>query len=205
MSREKKRPAQSKNDAISILNYEGSSIAFEEIDGKTMVNATQMAKPFGKTPKDWLRTQQASDLLISMSDRLKCLTNDLQIVRRGGKNQGTFLQEDIALIFAQWLSPDFYIACNFKLKEIVTNQSTKLLPKYGISPILHEGELLYPYSIACKKLGKIKYPRSGKRKELFPQHFKMVYGRNFITETFLDWLKGHYQFANITNQLKLEL
>jgi|SRR5690554_821934 len=205
MNAMKGRLAPSKNELLTIMEYNGANIAFEEINGKMMVNATQMAKPFGKQPVQWLRYEQSKDLIETVAEVRNHSLADLKVVRRGGNNPGTWFQEDIALFFAQWLSPKFYLACNLKLKEIVSTQSTKLLPKYGISPILHEGELLYPYSIACKKLGKIKYPRSGKRKELFPHHFKMVYGRNFITEAFLDWLKGHYQFANITNQLKLEL
>ena len=32
-----------------------------------MVNATEMAKPFGKTPKDWLRTKKSKDLISSLS------------------------------------------------------------------------------------------------------------------------------------------
>lgn len=39
--------------------YKGSSITFENKDGKVMVNATQMAKAFGKQPIDWLKTEQS--------------------------------------------------------------------------------------------------------------------------------------------------
>ena len=32
-----------------------------------MVNATEMAKPFGKIPKDWLRTKKSKVLISSLS------------------------------------------------------------------------------------------------------------------------------------------
>lgn len=38
--------------------YQGNPISFSNENG-VMVNATNMAKPFGKTAKDWLRTQQS--------------------------------------------------------------------------------------------------------------------------------------------------
>ncbi len=170
-----------------------------------MVNATQMAKPFGKTPKDWLRTQQANDLLQAMSVRLKCLTSDLQVVKQGGTNQGTFFQEDIALIFAQWLNPDFYIACNIKLKELLTKQAISLPLKYGILPTIHSNEVLYPFNEACLKLGNVKYPKSSSRRKAHPQHFRKIFGRVFITEHYLNLLKGYYDYKNASNQLSLSL
>lgn len=43
----------------SIINfdYKGSEISFMS-GGNVIVNATQMAKPFGKPPKDFLKTEQ---------------------------------------------------------------------------------------------------------------------------------------------------
>lgn len=45
---------------VIIEKYEGNDVSF--LKGKNMmVNATEMAKPFGKMPKDWLKTQSAKD------------------------------------------------------------------------------------------------------------------------------------------------
>ena len=48
-----------KTTLVEVMEFHGSQIAFEEINGKMMINATQMAKPFGKTPKDWLSSCSA--------------------------------------------------------------------------------------------------------------------------------------------------
>lgn len=198
-----KRPAMSQNEQLAVLQYHGSNVAFEEINGKMMVNATQMAKPFGKTPKDWLRTQQAKDLLKTVSVRQKCLTNELQEVRQGGKNQGTWFQEDVALFFAQWLSPDFYLACNTKLKELIANKALNLPQKHGVTPVIHNGSFFYSYIEAMKALGGSTRGSASRRKANHPKHFVKLFGRNFITGHYFDLLKGFYDYKKA--QLKLSL
>ncbi len=190
---------------VEVMEFHGSQVAFEEFNGKMMVNATQMAKPFGKTPKDWLRTQQAKDLVDVVAVRQKCLTNDLQVVRQGGTNQGTFFEKNVALFFAQWLSPEFYLACNEKLEELLTKQVLHLEPKLNVYPIVDEGVLLYPYTECLKSLGASLKSSASQRKAKFPQHFKMKFGRNFITGQYFDLLQGYYNYKNTTNQLKLSL
>lgn len=196
-----------KNTLVEVMEFHGNRIAFEEINGKMMINATQMAKPFGKSkkPDNWLRTQQAKDLVNVVAVSHKCATVDLQLVRQGGVNQGTFFQEDVALFFAQWLSPEFYLACNTKLKELLSKQAILLPEKFGIKPTAHNGEILYPYKESCQKLGNVKCPRAGKRRQLHPQHFRNLFGRVFITEHYLMLLKGYYDYKQAYNQYKLAL
>lgn len=103
--------------AITKFDYEGSQIAFSNGEN-VMVNATQMAEKFGKTPKDWLRTKQSKNLINSLSAVRHISLTDLVSVSQGGTNQGTWMHEDVALMFAQWLSPAFYIWCNDRIKEL---------------------------------------------------------------------------------------
>lgn len=207
MINSKERPAQSQKEHTSLLQFHGSNVAFEEIDGKMMVNATQMAKPFGKRTRDWLITQQSQDLLKAMTEAGNLASADLQFIKKGGKNQGTWFHEEIALLFAQWLSPEFYIACNRKLKELLTPRLliTAAPVKYEIEGLIHDGKAVFPFSDACKKLGKIKYPKASKRKARHPEQFVKLYGRNFITEQYLHLLKGYYDYKNASNQLNLSL
>lgn len=102
-----------------VFNYNGSPISFNM--GKvTMVNATEMAKPFGKLAKDWLKTAQAQEFINVLSDRRKILSADLVQVSKGGSGvQGTWMHEDVALEFARWLSPEFAIWCNDRIKELM--------------------------------------------------------------------------------------
>ena len=164
-----------------------------------------MAKPFGKRTRDWLITQQSKDLMKVVSEARNLASTDLQLVKKGGKNQGTWFQKEVALFFAQWLSPEFYLACNLKLEELLTQNAIALPEKHGITATVYNGEVLYPYNLACKKLGSIKYPKAALRKRKNPSQFRTLFGRNFITGKYLDLLKGYYDCKNATNQLKLSL
>jgi hypothetical protein len=190
---------------MAVMEFHGKSIAFQEIEGRMMVNATQMAKPFGKRTRDWLITQQAKDLLTAMTEAGNLASTDLQLVKKGGKNQGTWFHEDLALLFAQWLSPQFYIACNAKLKELLTQQALQLPQKQGVAPIIHNGQPLYAYLEVIKTLGGGTKASAHKRKKRHPEHFFLVYGRNFITEAYFNFLKGYYDYKNGKLQLKLGL
>ena len=107
------------NQELQVFSYEGSNITFQTGNG-VMVNATEMAKQFGKRPSDWLNNQQTKDLINELTATRKSVTADLVQVRQGGAIQGTWLHEDLALVFAQWLSPKFYLWCNDRIKELLT-------------------------------------------------------------------------------------
>ena len=188
----------------AVLQYSGSQIRFERIGGRLMVNATQMAKPFGLTPKDWLRTQQAKDLLNAATVRQKCLTADLLEVRQGGtpEKQGTWMHEDIALLFAQWLSPDFYLACNNLLKHVLSKSALEVPSKHGVSAVIHDGMPLYPYADIVRALGGSARGGTQWRRAKFPQHFRKLFGRNFITPQYADLLASYYNYRRA--QLSLD-
>lgn len=93
-----------------------------------MVNATEMAKPFGKRCNDFLSTKQTKELISSLSAKTGISATDLVTVNQGGNNQGTWMHEDLALVFAQWLSPDFYLWCNDRIKELLKYGMTATQP-----------------------------------------------------------------------------
>lgn len=100
-----------------VYDYKGSQISF--ISGENvMVNATQMAKPFEKSPKDFLKTEQTKRFIAALSEVKKILSSDLVRVVYGD-NGGTWMHEDVALEFARWLSPAFAIWCNDRIKELL--------------------------------------------------------------------------------------
>lgn len=88
-------------NALTTFSYAGSKITFANESG-VRVNATQMAKPFKKTPKDWLRLQSTQEFIATLSAvRQICLTG-LVITKQGGNGeQGTWMHEDVALEFAR--------------------------------------------------------------------------------------------------------
>lgn len=103
--------------AIQRFDYEGSPIAFSKGES-VMVNATNMAKAFGKTPKDWLRTNQTKEFISTLSGVRQISPTELVAVNQGGSKQGTWMHEDVAMEFARWLSPKFAIWCNDRIKEL---------------------------------------------------------------------------------------
>ena len=110
-----------------IFQYNGSPISFQKGDS-VMVNATQMAKSFGKRCNDFLSSKQTKELINSLSAKTGISATGLVVVNQGGKVQGTWLHEDLTLIFAQWLSPDFYLWCNDRIKELLTIGMTATQP-----------------------------------------------------------------------------
>lgn len=101
-----------------IYDYKGSQISFSNGEN-VMINATEMAKFFGKRPVDWLQNQQTEDFLNELSKVRKSTLTDLVQVTKGGNNPGTWMHEDVAMEFARWLSPSFAIWCNDHIKELL--------------------------------------------------------------------------------------
>lgn len=98
-------------------DYEGNPITFNR-GNSVMVSATEMAKPFGKRPSDWLKTQSTKDFIETLSGVKKIAPSDLVQVTNGD-NGGTWLHEDVAMEFARWLSPKFAIWTNDRIKELM--------------------------------------------------------------------------------------
>lgn len=107
-----------------VYDYKGSKISFA--NGKNvMVNATEMAKTFGKRPAKWLELPSTKEFLAALTDVRK---SDFALIQtdKGGISGGggTWMHEDVALEFARWLSPAFAIWCNDRIKELL---------KYGMT------------------------------------------------------------------------
>jgi phage antirepressor YoqD-like protein len=111
---------------VNKFSYQGSIITFQLGNGEVMTNATEMAKAFNKTPKDWLRTGPALEFINALSSVRHISTTELVIVRQGGDFQGTWMHEDVALEFARWLSPSFAIWCNDHIKQMLRTGQTSL-------------------------------------------------------------------------------
>lgn len=112
----------------TILEYKGNNISF--LMGENVkVNATDMAKPFGKRPVDWLRLPSTRSFINALCDVRKShiTPEDLIKTQKGNSadfSQGTWMHEDVALEFARWLSPEFAIWCNDRIKELVKHGFT---------------------------------------------------------------------------------
>lgn len=104
---------------IQIFNYNNNPVSFQIGNTDMLINASQMAKSFRKRTNDWLSTKQSQELINSLSAKTGIPVTGLVVVNQGGNNQGTWMHEDVALLFAQWLSPDFYLWCNDHIKQLL--------------------------------------------------------------------------------------
>lgn len=112
---------------MNLINYDykGSKISFIS-DKNVMVNATQMAKPFGKRPNDYLSLATTNKLIKAITKKSGISENQI-VTTKAGTPQfggGTWMHEDLALDFAQWLSVDFRLWCNDRIKELMRHGIT---------------------------------------------------------------------------------
>jgi len=92
-----------------------AKITFEKSANELFVNATQMAKPFGKRVAKFLELPSTISFRAALNGIQKSDTVDNQVITRSGGTGGgggTWMCEDLALEFARWLSPEFAIWCN---------------------------------------------------------------------------------------------
>lgn len=126
------------------FDYEGQKISFEFADGNKMINATEMAKPFGKQINGFLRQKSTQEFIILLEDRYANSRNGttievLRVVQGGTPElQGTWMDEKLALKFAAWLSPAFELWVYDKIQELLTTGKTELkeVPPTGFSATL---------------------------------------------------------------------
>lgn len=103
---------------MEIFSYEGSPVTFSNNDGSVMVNATEMARSFGKKPGKWLELSSTKSFISVLSN---VRNSDNWVMTGRGNNGGTWMHEDVALEFARWLSPKFAIWCNDRIKELLVS------------------------------------------------------------------------------------
>lgn len=109
------------------FQYNGNPITFQK-GNNLMMNATEMAKPFGKRPGKWLELPSTKEFLATLSTVRKS-DSDFVITINGGtteKGKGTWMHEDVALEFARWLSPVFAIWCNDRCKELLLTGKSEI-------------------------------------------------------------------------------
>ena len=110
---------------LMIEDFNGTAVSFRN-DG--WVNATQMAKPFGKRPVDFIRLPVTHNFLAALAKEVMCenptsLFDAVKGHRADGRQQGTWMHPDLALEFARWLSPEFAIWTNRVIRRVMSGQS----------------------------------------------------------------------------------
>lgn len=117
-------------DVPIVFDYNDHRVTFKTAKGKTMVNATSMARCFDKQPAIWLRSAPAMELREALVREGKSESLEEQVMTTRGINGATWIVEDLAMEFSKWLSPEFSIWCNDRMKELVTKGHVSLEPKF---------------------------------------------------------------------------
>lgn len=95
--------------SIEIYRYGDSEVEFS-LEKNVMVNATEMAKIFGKKVENFTRSEQTESFiracLKNANSRFISVPNRLDLID-SRKKSGTWMHRILALKFAAWLDPDF--------------------------------------------------------------------------------------------------
>jgi KilA-N domain. len=187
---------------LEMVRIDQSEFAAEILRGNANVNLTQMAKPFGrsKRPANWLKAEETKCYLGVLAVATKRATADLLEVRQGIdiEQQGTWCTDyRIAMRFAQWLSPEFSIAVDDMLVKLVFGEAALVEPMNGVCPLIYEGKAWYNYRDILSSYGLSRRSSARDRKNRYPEHFKLIYGRNFITPHYVKLLNGYYGWKQL--------
>lgn len=122
---------------LKTYQYENKQITFDLGNGEVMVNATEMARPFGKQPFDFIRLEQTKAFIDVFRKKVK--TGIPVIKQKTGRHGGTWMHQKLALKFAAWLSPEFELWCFDRIEELLTTGKTEI--KSGEFSLLERGIL----------------------------------------------------------------
>lgn len=101
---------------------------FKSDNGRIYVNATQMAKGFGKLPTTWLTLSSTTEFRSALVRDGKSVSMENQVMTTRGHYGATWIEEPLAMEFARWLSPEFSDWCNERIKELATKGYVSMAP-----------------------------------------------------------------------------
>lgn len=95
----------SAHETSKTFSYNGNEVLFD-IKDDVMVNATQLAKIYGKRPNDYLSLPATNQLINAITRKYGISENQLVISKAGSSHNGggTWMHEDVALEFLSTLS-----------------------------------------------------------------------------------------------------
>lgn len=117
----------SAHDTSKIFSYNRNNVLFD-IKDDVMVNATQLAKIYGKRPNDYLSLPATNQLINAITRKYGIAENQLVRTERGGIAPGTWMHRLIVVDFCQWLDIDLKLWCTEKLDELMRYGMTATQP-----------------------------------------------------------------------------
>lgn len=117
----------STHETSKTFSYNGNEVLFD-IKDDVMVNATQLAKIYGKRPNDYLSLPATNQLINAITRKYGIAENQLVRTERGGIAPGTWMHRLIVVDFCQWLDIDLKLWCTEKLDELMQYGMTATQP-----------------------------------------------------------------------------
>ena len=127
------------HETSKTFSYNGNDVLFDTKDD-VMVNATQLAKIYGKRPAEYLRLPDTIKLINAITRKYGISENQLVVTSKGGNisdmgkshivdnQQGTWMHRLIVVDFCQWLDIDLKLWCTEKLDELMRYGMTATQP-----------------------------------------------------------------------------
>lgn len=96
--------------------YQDQVVRFN-VDG--WINATDIAKRYGKRPVDWLKQDETREYLSALGEAFNCDPESLLKTQRGRHHGGTWLHPKLGVRFAQWLDVRFAVWCDLQVDALL--------------------------------------------------------------------------------------
>ncbi|WP_136474557.1 KilA-N domain-containing protein [Pseudomonas sp. DG56-2] len=130
-----------KTNNVIPFRYQGEAVRF---NSEGWINATDVAKKFGKRPNDWLSLPSTVEYVKALNRHLfgdtgKSGNDKMVISRRGGRDQGTWLHPKLAVAFARWLDVDFSVWCDLHIDALLRGELTEKQQFEQACKMLDEG------------------------------------------------------------------
>lgn len=107
------------NTAIIPFNYEGRAVRFNS-DG--WINATDVAKRFGKKPAKWLELPSTKSYMAALERHLiyEVRKSDFKLIETiRGRGAATWFHPKLAVAFARWLDDDFAVWADLHIDALL--------------------------------------------------------------------------------------
>lgn len=100
------------------FEYQGQPVSFNTAG---WINATEIAKRFGRRPVDWLKQDETRSYLAALADALTCDPESLVKTSRARTDRGggTWMHPKLGVAFARWLDMRFAVWCDLQIDRVL--------------------------------------------------------------------------------------
>ncbi|MGE8436821.1 MAG: KilA-N domain-containing protein [Pseudomonas palmensis] len=101
------------------FHYQGQAVRF---NSEGWINATDVAKRYGKKPAEWLRLPESVKYMDALARHLNVGESHLLVRSAKGRSGGTWLHPKLAVSFARWLDVDFAVWCDLHIDALLRGE-----------------------------------------------------------------------------------